>query len=476
MDAIVLNGFNGIIDRLPWSDGIKDTLSSTLMADATTGSTATESIGMPCLQAVLFTSWFCLVLTAILLILCRMYPMVELDLVLDVTSISAHVDVLRCHLKSLQKVTVKAFGDYEEAELLPVFQELAELPELESFAADLRLPFHILSLVVKGAKKLKKLSLHFQLRDNNRDGDITTLIKSIRNHPSLTSIVIESCFYDAQLDINLDPLLLSVAEMQTVKSVSLYNLHCSNSVFSKMFQSSHLQSLEVSNIPNISKEQIEVMARNSSLKSLVAPIHPGTEEAWGRLVERNDALEELVLVVERTHRSHNPHRDVFIPVAKALGANKGLSSLTFDVLDLVQSTTSSEYGPTLLCVEAIASSIARNSTLKSLRLGHCSERLRTDREVLKHLVEAVRGNYTLERLEFGTGSSPSRLVPIPEIDFFLRCNRNGRGRILRSGATSLCAQMINFLIGHSTDTSMVYHLLLEKPEVILLTSNSDIDE
>lgn len=349
---------------------------------------------------------------------------------------------------------------------------VAHLPRLQSFSSDLRLDFSMLAMVLEGATKLTELSLHFQLREEDRDGDITTLTKAIQKHPSLQTITIESSFYDPEFDRNLDPLLDALTDLPTLRSLSLYSLKCSPTAFSRIFQCRNLHSLEVSNTSIITPRQVRLLQRNQSLQTLIAPLHRGTEAAWGELVEHNTSLEKLMLVVETCPNLTNCNRNALLPVAKALAMNTSLQSLTFDVNENLTTTSASsshekepELGPSLVCMQAIATSIAKNHTLKSLRIGHCSERIRQNtHNILQHLVNAVQTNYTLTCLELRTGSCCSRRLELPEIDFLLRSNRTGRGEILRGFA--FCPPIVDYIVQHRLDINIVYHILLEKPEMI----------
>ena len=155
MDDLVLSGLDGLKDWLPLNGPVDNMLPfPPLSGDALMSSPIME--GMPCFQAVILTSMFCVVLTAILLLMCRLCPLNELELILDMNSTSAHVDTIQQHGRSVRRVKVKAFREFEEAELIPIFEELQRLPRLQSFAADLRLPFSMLSMIVGGAKKLNQ--------------------------------------------------------------------------------------------------------------------------------------------------------------------------------------------------------------------------------------------------------------------------------------------------------------------------------
>lgn len=476
MDGLAIKIFEGalaMMDMFPCyisEPFTKDILFPLSPDEVLMGDSAAQDMGggMPCVQAVLVTSGFCAVLTVILLLLCRLYPMTEIELILDAYSPEAHVDAIRCHGKSLKKVTLKAFGEYQEEELTPIFQEVAELPLLETFAVDLRFPFSILSRVLKQAVKLKTLSLHLQLRDHDASGeDVTTLIKSIQGHPSLATIAIESSFFDSEFDKKLDPLLYATQDMPTLRNLSLCNLQCSPTVFSRVLHSKNLLSLELSNIPVLTNKQIEILQKNQTLKGLMAPLHPGTEEAWGKLIQVNAVLEELMLVVEpgasKSIHQYPIKRQALLPVARALGTNQSLQSFTFDVNEnLCASHIKRELGPSLKCMQAIATSIAQNSSLNKLRLAHCAESTRQHGSTLQSWVLAVQQNYTLTQLELRTGGCCSQRLDIPEIDFYLKCNRAGRGNTLRRRG----AQVANFVIQHRSDVSIVFHMLLEKPELL----------
>jgi hypothetical protein len=416
------------------------------------------------LEMVCWTSVFCLVLTGILLLLCYLYPPNEMELVLDMSSMATHIQSLRSNRNTLQKVTVKAFGHYEENELMPIFKELTQIPDLLTFAVELRLPVNILTYFLKEAQKLQDLSLYFQLTGS--EGEIATLAESIQKHPSLKSISIESCSFDLDLDRRLDPLILALAELPTLQALSIFNLQSSCSVFSRLFQSTNLRTLELSTIPALALYHVEMLRTNQTLKTLVVPLHANTQEGWAELIRCNKSLQNLILVLEQfpTQHSRTSVDDIFLPIIMAIACNTTLKGLTLDVNDDASSVTIAPETSTVgsRCILALASSLRKNAFLSAVRIGPCSKAVRDDATILMELVKAVKHNFTLETFEIHAACS--RILELPEVDFYLTCNKLGRRQILQNVSN---ATLLDFAIRHQNDPSTLFHIFSEKPEALL---------
>ena len=128
------------------------------------------------------------------------------------------------------------------------------------------------------------------------------------------------------------------------------------------------------------------------------------------------------------------------------------------------------------CIQEMATSLRTNTSLKSLRMDPCSKTLHNeDKTVLLQLVEAIKNqNYTLSNFEMYTEGS--RRLRLPELDFYLHCNHLQRGKILQSTPTTEAGitpcqrkgnEVIDFVIRDRTDTSTLFHILSEKPEVLM---------
>lgn len=427
------------------------------------------------IEMVAWTSAFCFTLTLTLMLWCYLHPPHEMVLMLDVTFMAADIERLRSSKKTLRKVSLKGFEDYDEADLLPLFQELAELPGLTSLTVDLLLPVSGLNCLLEGAKQLKELSLFFKLKGGKED--MLTLGNLIREHSSLEKVTINFCSYDqydgytsADSDKDLDPFIYALSELPTLRVLSIHNLQTSPACFTMLLRSKYIQTLKLSCIPPLSSDQVSLLLCNNTLESLSAPLQIGTEDVWGNLVRQSSTLNTLSLILESAPctAKENPMNDVFLPIAKALAENASLRSISLDVNEnLVGPLVAQRRGASSEFLRTMAISLKYNKTIKSITIGRCRDQIYPDtRVVFCELTEAIKANYTLEHLEL-LNSHGTSMYRNSEIDFYLKFNKAGRKRVLRASGKHRREQgMIHFLDQNQGDVTMIFHVLSEMPEAI----------
>jgi len=396
---------------------------------------------------------------------------------LDTTFMEADIEKLRNNKKTLRKVTMKSYEDFDEAYLLPLFQELAELPGLTSLSVDLLLPGSGLNCILEGAKQLKELSLFFKLKGSKED--MLALAYLIRDHSSLEKVTIDFCSYDpyegytsADTDKDMDPVIHALSELPTLRVLSIHNLQSSPACFTMLLRSKYIQTLELSCIPPLSSDQVSLLLRNNNLQCLSAPLQIGTEGTWGNLVQQSSTLKTLSLVLESAAciaKANSINDDVFLPIAKALAENTSLRSISLDVNEnLVGPEVAEQRGASSEFLRTMAISLKYNKTIKSITIGRCREQIYPDtRIVFCELTEAVKANCTLEHLELLNSHGTGMLYRSSEIEFYLKFNKAGRKRVLgASGKDGREQEMIHFLDQNQADVTMIFHVLLEMPETI----------
>ena len=206
---------------------------------------------------------------------------------------------------------------------------------------------------------------------------------------------------------------------------------------------------------------------------MVAPLHTGTEASWEKLLRQNDSLVNLKLTIEQTacdeRNTQQQQKDRFLPIARALATNKSLQSLSLDVNENILGCSSAGMGLSFESILEIAASLRRNHTLEVLTIGCCRKGLQNDSPAVLALIHAIQQNYTLESFELCAVGT--RLLAVPAIEFYLRCNRSGRGEILKANSENGSAAATDFLMRHKSDVSTIFHVLTEKPELLLYCSD-----
>lgn len=408
----------------------------------------------------------------VILFLDYFYSTGELELVLDADTIQGHIQSVRNKRGNLKKISLKAFGDYTEQELYQLFQEIAAIPRLKAFSADMVLVVNLLTYLLQRAQHLRELTLMLQQRGSERD--IERLADSIQRHPRLKTVSIESFPFDSPEweSTNLDPLLISLANLSCLRTLVIDNLKVSANAFDSLFQSPYIQKMDLSNVPLlIFDRQLQCLERNKTLHTLIAPIHDGTSEAWARMVQRNTALLELTLKHEG-HPKHHPNdnafldetsADIFLPVIEALGENTTLHSVSLQAHPNRYDTTS-KGGVSLKCLRTLANAIASNKTLKSISIDRCQEDVDISNDVQQDFAHALKYNFNLTKLEINITSF--RKLVIPEAEFYLKCNRVGRGALLQGEGCYDGTKVADFLIQNRGDLDVVFYMLSEMPAAI----------
>lgn len=423
----------------------------------------------------IWTSVFCILLTGSVVLYCRIFhPPQYLELSLsrqrpdDVTD---QLQLLSSYRESLQKVSITAMENYEETELFPLFEQLAQLPKLISFAADLRLPVTLLIYLLDHSQSLRELSLCFQLSGTH--SELAMFEKSMETNCSLKEVSIECCDDESSTTSHLDwdPVIQSLANLSTLRSLSICHVPASPASFTKLLQSTHLHTLSLTNILPLTSEQIQQLTLNEHLESLTVPLHPGTEMAWARMLERTSTLMYLALTIEdQAVRRENiiiDKMDPFLPIAKALALNSSLRCLELNVNEnlLNSSFDKNDVGVSRETISEMNVALKKNRTLKELMIGCCQANLDSDSLAFDGLIQTLQQNYTLEKIELFTTSSKS--LVIPEIEFYTKCNRMGRGQLFQQGILGAHHGADEFFHQHKADTSAVFHVLAERPELLL---------
>ena len=425
---------------------------------------------------VIGTSVFCILLTGGVVLYCRVFhPPQSLELSLsrqkpdDVTD---SLQLLNSYRKSLQKISIIAMENYEEKELFPLFEQLAQLPNLISFTADLRLPVNLLIHLLDHSQSLRELSLCFQLSGTHNE--FATLGKSMEANSTLTEVSMECCDDESSTNhLDWDPVIQSLANLPTLQNLAICYVPASPTSFTKLLQSTHLHTLFLTSISHLTCEQIEQLADEhpfGALQSLTVPLHPGTEMAWASVLGRTITLAYLTLTIEEytvpRDNKHADFMDPFLPIARAIAVNSSLRSLELNVNENLLNTSydNTAVGLNSKTLSEMSAALKKNTELKELRIGCCQANLTIDSPVLGGLVQTLRQNYTLERIELFTTSS-KRLV-IPEIEFYTKCNRMGRGQLFQ-GTLGDHHVADEFFRRHRSDLSAIFHVLTERPELLL---------
>ncbi|CAB9496534.1 expressed unknown protein [Seminavis robusta] len=377
MDSIVLEALDGGWMRDAWMRTIQTNASHCILdwivlpapssaSDNDNPCNHGSSSTLSSLEMVFWTYLFCILLTGILLLLCHLYPSKELELVLDDSSIASHVQSLRSNQNTLRKVAILAFQHYAKTEIIPIFQELADVPQLLAVSMDLRfLPLSILTFFLQqpGAQKLKDLSLFFRLtRDTAQQRqEIEVMATVVQTHPSLSSISIESSCRGntrptstattATNDWLLDPLILALSNVPTLHSLFIYNLQSSTDVYNKLFQSTTLCTLEIavyttstqSMTMMLSPSTVKLLASNGTLKTLKVPLLLSRETctAWAHVIQHNKSLHTLTLIGYYSSQrqqgcaanKQNIKGTCLLPVLKALACNSSIEHLTVEIMN-----------------------------------------------------------------------------------------------------------------------------------------------
>ena len=394
-----------------------------------------------------------------------------------------NVQMLKLYRDNLQSVRVTAMEDYQEDEISSLFEELVRLPNLVLLAVDLRLPANLLIRLIELSQSLRELSLSFQITGSN--SDFTRLSKSFRTNSVLEKILIDWCGEEEESAggfLKWDPVIEELGNLPTLRSLSVCHVPASPPCFVKLLQSPYLQTLALTHIPFLSRSLLfehVVNARYFSvLQSLTAPLHPGTGMAWARLLEQTSTLVTFTLTIEEplasrlvgeTRDSVDSTMDPFLALAQALAVNSSLQSVTLAVNENLReySLTNGAHNKITMSNQSLwemSASLKHNRTLRELKIECCRPDLGNSSPVIGAFVDTLRyNNYAMERLELITTNC--KILRVPEIEFFTKCNRLGRGELFQKTVGGHDA-MIQFLGQRKVDLSTVCHVLTERPELL----------
>ena len=350
-----------------------------------------------------------------------------------------------------------------DADLMAIFEALADLPNLEKLRVDfvgrpLRLPVTALSFVLQRASFLKQLVLE-EVRLAGSPQELETVAETLRSHPALQIVDLHCCYPADTSQSTLDPLVRALADVKTLTEVLLrktriasnrrvnnqnnnFNL-IPNNLVNGNNNNTDDDDEDTSINTNWEGSSLTALCQSPSLRILtfrdMAEVRDKHVELMADSLRANDTLRELTLC--SSHLGERSGR----AMGQVLLANRHLQKLEIQL-------NSGEHAIPITEV------LQANSSLKRLDLyfnGHISSRIR------EAFTEMLRRNYVLLDLNGSVWRGQSN----SEIDFYLRLNRAGRGDLLTEHASR--AQWLDTLISQKDDLSIVFSLLSMNPSIFM---------
>lgn len=351
-----------------------------------------------------------------------------------------------------------------DADLMAIFEALAELPNLQKLRVDfvgrpLRLPVAALAIVLQRAVLLKQLVLE-EVRLAGSPDQLETLAEALRSHPALQIVDLHCCVPADISQTTLDPLVSALAHVKTLTEVLLRKTRIAsnrrvNNQNNNNFNLIPNNLMNGNNNNNDEEEEdttintnwdgasLTALCQSPSLRILtfrdMAEIRDKHVELMANSLRTNDTLRELTLcssyLGDRSGRA----------MGQVLQVNRHLQKLEIQL-------NSGEHAI------PITEILQANSSLRRLDLyfnGHISSRIR------EAFTEMLRRNYVLLDLNGSVWRGQSN----SEIDFYLRLNRAGRGDLLTEHASR--AQWLDTLISQKDDLSIVFSLLSMNPSMCM---------
>lgn len=351
-----------------------------------------------------------------------------------------------------------------DADLMAIFEVLAELPNLQKLRVDfvgrpLRLPVAALAVVLQRSVLLKQLVLE-EVRLAGTPEQLEAVAEALRAHPALEIVDLHCCTPADISQSTLDPLVSALAHIKTLTEVLLRNTRiASNRRVNNQNNNFNLipnNLVNGNNIINNGEEEedttintnwegssLTALCRSPSLRILtfrdMAEIRDKHVELMAESLRSNVTLRELTLC--SSHLGERSGR----AMGQVLLANRHLQKLE------IQLNSGEHAIPVTEVLQA-------NSSLRRLDLyfnGHISPRIR------EAFTEMLRRNYVLLDLNGSVWRGQSN----SEIDFYLRLNRAGRGDLLTEHTSR--AQWLDTLISQKDDLSIVFSLLSMNPSMCM---------
>jgi hypothetical protein len=350
-----------------------------------------------------------------------------------------------------------------DADLMAIFEALAELPNLQKLRVDfvgrpLRLPVAALSILLRRSLLLKQLVLE-EVRLAGTPEQLEAVAEALRAHPALEVVDLHCCVPADTSQATLDPLVSALAQVKTLTEVLLRNTRIAsnrrvnnpnnnfNLIPNNLVNGNNNNNAEEEEDTSINTNwegtSLTALCQSPSLRILtfrdMAEIRDKHVELMAASLRSNDTLRELTLC--SSHLGERSGR----AMGRVLQVNRHLQKLE------IQLNSGEHAIPVTEVLQA-------NSSLKRLDLyfnGHISPRIR------EAFTEMLRRNYVLLDLNGSVWRGQSN----SEIDFYLRLNRAGRGDLLTEHASR--AQWLDTLISQKDDLSIVFSLLSMNPSMCM---------
>ena len=393
------------------------------------------------------------------------------------------LDLLRndAVIDTVEYIRLEYWGDgnvlVSDEELVDIFGIIGALPRVQELRIEfdeLPLPAQALQKVLScPTSKLRYLALE-DVRISGTIDDFEEVAGAIKRIPSLRTVRMYRCGPSYDTKATLDPIVSALADVPTLKDVTISSTHCSDEALgvlgdsnslevvaldhmavcgqplSQLCQSNSIQDLKLWGMPELNDDTTfltSALASNQALKILrIRHCHLQKQSCnlLAEMIGQNTSLESLSL--ENLY-----WKDFGEPLRKAFTLNRFLKSisLSIDGKDInVQKNA-----------EKLVSGLERNTSLKKLRLLLRDMDSQEVRDVfLPPLTKLLHQNFTLESVVINSG-----ILDLGEdINFLLKLNRTGKRRLLRDDNAEK-HEYLDLLAEHSEDMSITHYILTMNP-------------
>jgi hypothetical protein len=402
------------------------------------------------------------------------------------------LDLLRSHQVSstVEYIRVEYWGDgnilVSDMELIAIFGIIGALPMLK----ELRIEFDELPLPAQALRsalscrpaRLRYLALE-DVRLSGSFEDFEDAAEAVRRAPSLKTVRMYRCGPAQDTRATLDPIVVALSRIPTLKDVTLSNTHLSDEALGTLGDSSSLQILSLDHM-SISAFPLGQLCQSSSIRELKFWGMPEINDdipVMTSSLTTNNALKTLRMrycylnhefgmrlsemlyfnkSLENISLENMNWREFGRHLSKCLRFNTGLRSLSLSIDS--KNITPSELQAN---AAAITGALENNSTLRTLRifLRHAND-MGVASAFADPVREMLQKNYTLENLYLNCSSSELS----SEIDFLLKLNRTRKRHLLRNENSSREAFM-DMLATHSQDVSLTHYFLTMNPSLFRIS-------
>lgn len=361
--------------------------------------------------------------------------------------------------RAVSKLKIEYWGEESltEDQLTPAFAALNGLSELKQLRINLgdhgenKLPVELLARAIQSIHGLSVLCLD-SITLTGQTEEFAALAYAVEGHLTLSCVCLSmiTAYNEGErrhdlggneeekvntTAVCLQPLLVSLANLPTMRVLELDEVPTSKAALESICQSKYIQELELWNLPAVNDHIISLVSllkQNVTLTKLEICSCQLSSDAGYLLVDmlqKNKFLQSIVLEVEWGSTMFGR------PIAAILQGNQALTNLHMICVQSGHIRSSPEANCSAEAyASAICSGLESNHSLQRLTIEFqqsrifCNDNSRLLQAFSKPLLKALERNHTLQQFALTGGRCNAPLTWGPSICFLMQLNQAGRSR------------------------------------------------